>query len=161
MNSLISLSPNLLLLFIFLSSVFLFTFSYPIYLYTFLRPFHSQISLYHLSLLCIFGGIAYAYLRSRVESNQVHTSILTLLSWRQANVYRFSKTEWISTLFIRRSSDVKPNTILSEVMWSSKRISQVVSSSLPLVIFWRYSAPRILWDSVEKRNNKKREKFET
>jgi hypothetical protein len=68
----------------------------------------------------------------------------------------------LSTLFIRRSSDVKPNMIFSEVTWTSKRNSQVVSSSFLLVIFWLYSALRILWDSVQERNEKigtfKREK---
>jgi len=82
----------------------------------------------------------------------VQISILTLQSWSQANVYRFPVTEWINTLFIMLSSDVKPNMILSEATWISRLISQVVSSSLRLVIFWRCSALRILWDSVEERN---------
>ena len=75
---------------------------------------------------------------------EVQISILTLLSWRQANVYRFSITEWISTLFIRRTSDMKTNMILSKVTWISRRSSPVVSSSRQLVIFWLYSALRVV-----------------
>ena len=111
----------LLLIFFFCLQYFPLRAPSPLSSHPFIHSTHKQLCV--TSCSSVYLAVQRKLVSSPGWNSEVQTSILTLLSWRQANVYRFSVTERISALFIRRCSDVKPNTILFEATWTFTRIS--------------------------------------